>query len=84
LSISEVYRILIITEIRPALEPTQPPTKWIPGALSLGVKLPGREADHSPPSNAMSRMCGAMPPFPNTPLWRGSQLKHRVNFTFTR
>jgi hypothetical protein len=22
------------------------------GALSLGVKMPGREADHSPPSNA--------------------------------
>jgi len=23
-----------------------------PGALSLGVKRPGREADHSPPSSA--------------------------------
>jgi hypothetical protein len=26
--------------------------KWVPGALSLGVKRPGREADHSPPSSA--------------------------------
>jgi hypothetical protein len=26
--------------------------QWIPGALSLGVKWPGREADHSPPSSA--------------------------------
>jgi hypothetical protein len=25
---------------------------WVPGALSLGVKRPGREADHSPPSSA--------------------------------
>jgi hypothetical protein len=28
------------------------PIKWVPGALSLGLKWPGREADHSPPSNA--------------------------------
>jgi hypothetical protein len=26
--------------------------QWAPGALSLGVKRPGREADHSPPSSA--------------------------------
>jgi hypothetical protein len=26
--------------------------QWVPGALSLGVKGPGREADHSPPSSA--------------------------------
>jgi hypothetical protein len=32
--------------------PTHPPIQWVPGALSLGVKLPGREADHSPPSSA--------------------------------
>jgi hypothetical protein len=24
------------------------PIQWVPGALSLGVKRPGREADHSP------------------------------------
>jgi len=27
-------------------------------------------------------MRGAIPPFPNTPSWRGAQLKHRDNFTF--
>jgi hypothetical protein len=26
--------------------------QWVPGALSLGVKLSGRKADHSPPSSA--------------------------------
>jgi hypothetical protein len=26
--------------------------QWVPGALSLGLKRPGREADHSPPSSA--------------------------------
>jgi hypothetical protein len=28
-------------------------------------------------------MSGAIPPFPNTPSWRGAELKHRNNFTFT-
>jgi hypothetical protein len=31
--------------------PTQPPIQLVPGSLSLGVKRPGREADHSPPSS---------------------------------
>jgi hypothetical protein len=26
----------------------QHPIKWVPGALSLGVKWPGRETDHLP------------------------------------
>jgi hypothetical protein len=39
---------LFTTASRTALGPTQPPIQWEPGALSLGVKRPGREADHSP------------------------------------
>jgi hypothetical protein len=30
----------------------QLPIQWVPSAVSLGVKLPEREADHSPPSSA--------------------------------
>jgi hypothetical protein len=30
---------------------TQLPIQWVPGALSPGVKRPGREADDSPPSS---------------------------------
>jgi hypothetical protein len=29
-----------------------PPIQWVSGTLSLGVKRPGREPDHSPPSSA--------------------------------
>jgi hypothetical protein len=31
---------------KPALRPTQPHIQWVPKALSPGVKLTGREADH--------------------------------------
>jgi hypothetical protein len=43
---------LFTTAFRTALEPTQPPIQCVPGALSLGVKRPGRAADHSSPSRA--------------------------------
>jgi hypothetical protein len=35
-----------------ALGPTQAHMQLVPGVLTLGVKRPGREADHSPPSSA--------------------------------
>jgi hypothetical protein len=38
---------LYSTSSRPALGPTQAPIQWV-----SGVKLPEREADHSPPSSA--------------------------------
>jgi hypothetical protein len=43
---------LFTTASRTALVPTQPLIQFVPGALSLGVKRPGRETDHSPPSSA--------------------------------
>jgi hypothetical protein len=45
-------KVLFSTTFRPALGPTQPFLRWAPGTLSPWVKRPGREADHSPPSNA--------------------------------
>jgi hypothetical protein len=53
------------------------------GALSPGVKRPGHEADHSPPCSAEVKECVELYlNFPNTPSWRGAQLKHTDNFTF--
>jgi hypothetical protein len=43
---------LFTTASRMALRPNQPPIQGVPGALSLGVKRPGREADNSPSSSA--------------------------------
>jgi hypothetical protein len=48
---------LFTTASRTALEPTQPPIQCEPGALSLGVKQPGREVDHSPPSSVEVKEC---------------------------
>jgi hypothetical protein len=57
--------------------------EWVPGALSLRVKRPGREADHSPPSSAEVKECVELYfHTPITPSWCGAQLKHRDNFTF--
>jgi hypothetical protein len=44
--------LLFTTASRTALGTTQPPTQWIPEALSLGVRRPVRESDRSPPSSA--------------------------------
>jgi hypothetical protein len=44
--------IFFTTASRPALGLTQQIIQWVLGTLSVGVKRSGREADHSPPSNA--------------------------------
>jgi hypothetical protein len=35
----------------------EPPIQWVLGALSLWLKRPGREADHSPPFSAEVKQC---------------------------
>jgi hypothetical protein len=48
----EQGNILFATITSPALGPTQSPIQRVPGAPSLGVKRPEREADHSLSSSA--------------------------------
>jgi hypothetical protein len=36
---------------------TKPPVQLVAGALFLGVKRPGSDADHSPPSSAEVKEC---------------------------
>jgi hypothetical protein len=47
-----------------------------------GVKRPGREADHPPPSSVQIRNDGVIPPLPYTSSWRVPYLiEHEDNFT---
>jgi hypothetical protein len=50
------------------------PTQWIPGAVSIGVKLQKREANHSSPSIADDKNFGATVRFHNMPSWRATYL----------
>jgi hypothetical protein len=51
--------------------PPSLPIQWVSGALSLRVKRPGREADHSPPSSAeVTEWMDLYLHSPSMPLWR--------------
>jgi hypothetical protein len=58
---------------RPALGSTQPPIQCVPRAVSSGVKRPGREADHSPPTSAEVKESGSIHPLLHTPSWRSEK-----------
>jgi hypothetical protein len=67
---------LFTAKFRMAVGPAQLSIQWVPGALSLGVKLPEREADNSPPSSAeVKEVVELYLHSPSTPLWCGAQLQ---------
>jgi hypothetical protein len=69
LSIPDKKKIFIFsTTSRPVLGSTEPPDQWVPVALSLGVKRPGRKFDDSPPSSTDIKGGGAIPPLHNNTL----------------
>jgi hypothetical protein len=51
--------------------PTQPPIQQVPGALSLGLKRLGHEADHSPQSSAEVKNDGTTTPLSHMTSWYG-------------
>jgi hypothetical protein len=62
---------------------SKPPIQWVPGALSLGVKRPGREPDHSSPSSAEVKNAWSYTSTPQYVFMAWCLVKHRGNFTFT-
>jgi hypothetical protein len=40
--------------------------------MGTGANVPGREADHSPPSSSEVKNDGAMPPLPTPSSWSGA------------
>jgi hypothetical protein len=58
------------------LAATRSPIQWVPGALSLGVRRPGHEADHLSPSGAEAKEYVELYLYsPSTLLWRVAHLK---------
>jgi hypothetical protein len=73
---------LFTTASRTALGTTQPPIQWVPGALSLGVKRPGREVDNSLPSNAKIKNAWSYTSTPQYVFMAWCLVKQRDSFTF--
>jgi hypothetical protein len=72
---------LFTTVSRTALGPTHPPIQWVPGALSLRLKRPGREADHSPQSSAEIKNTWSYTSTLRYVFMAWCLVKHRDNFT---
>jgi hypothetical protein len=68
-STGRVKNFLFSMSSRPALWSTQPRTQWVPRALSPGLKLQGREADHSLPTSANSAEIKKMWIYTSTPSY---------------
>jgi hypothetical protein len=66
-----------------ALRSTQPPIQWVLGALSLGLKRPGREADYSSHLVPRSKNVWSYTSTPQYAFIAWCLVKHRGNFTFT-
>jgi hypothetical protein len=58
------------------------PIQWVLGALSLGVKRPGREADHSPQFSAEVKNAWSYTSTPQYIFMAWCLVKHRDTFTF--
>jgi hypothetical protein len=73
----EVGIFLFTTASRPAPGPTQRPIQCVPGALSHGGKMAGAWSSSLSSSVEVKECVGLYLHFPNTPSWRGAQLKTR-------
>jgi hypothetical protein len=73
---------LFTTASGTVLGTTQSPIQWVPGVLSLGVKRPGHEIDHSPPSSAEVKNARNYTSTPQYVFMAWCLVKHRDNFTF--
>jgi hypothetical protein len=73
-------RHLFPTRSRPVLGPTQSPIQWVPGSIYQGVKRPGHEADHTPPSSAKVKNVWSYTSTPLSVFMAQCLIKHRENF----
>jgi len=73
--------LIFATASWPALGPKELPMQWVLGALTAGVKRLGREADHSPLSNAQFNNAWSSISTPQYVFRSWNLVTHRDNFT---
>jgi hypothetical protein len=66
----------------PALGPTQSHIQWVPGALRVGVKRPGREANHTIPYSLGIKSANELYLHAPKCLKMWCLVKHRIIFSF--
>jgi hypothetical protein len=68
---------------KPVLEPTQPPTQWVSGAIPPGIRRPRREANqlHSATAKDNNRVC--IPPLPSITSRCDASLSIRMTLRLT-
>jgi hypothetical protein len=73
-----------ITSFRPMLWSEQPLLHWTPGAVPTRIKWPVREADHSPPSNAVNKNVWSLTttPIMSSRPWHLIRHRHTLTFRF--
>jgi hypothetical protein len=75
---------LFSTASRLALGSTRPRIKWVLVVVSLGIKRPRREADHSPPSIAEIKNVRSYSSIPQYVFMAWYVVSHRYNLNLTR
>jgi hypothetical protein len=76
---------LCTTASKSALRPTQPPIRWVSGALSVGTKQPGQTLTSHLHLEQRSRILWAIPPLLQHAFmaWCSVKNENRDYFTFT-
>jgi hypothetical protein len=64
--------LLSSTSSRPTLQHPQPPSQWVPGTFSSGLKRQGRQTDPLPPCSSEVKNGGAIPPLLHMSSWHSA------------
>jgi hypothetical protein len=74
---------IFATASRPAPGLSRPSIQRVPGKITPGVRWPGSETDHLPPTSAEVKNTRSIPPLPQYFFMAWYLVKDRNNLTFT-
>ena len=62
-------KLHLLLRVQTAMRLMQPPIRWVPRSISLGVKCRGSEADNSPYLKPRLEISGIVPSLPHMPSY---------------